>query len=164
MFVTSSHRRQKRAFPVFCEEQTRAKKGTIRLPVAICGSQMSVLKLPIFSVGPRLLWNWENLHVCVVLNLQKHCTNESTARVQLRILTVACKWDRKLYYVIIVSIYHAKITSFNKSFLLPVNDFTTCFIFVAIYQNVTFGLANFNFFHFYSKNLHCKQQKLSVTV
>ena len=39
-----------RAFPVCGKEQNHAKKGNIRLSVAIRGSQMSVLKLPIFSV------------------------------------------------------------------------------------------------------------------
>ena len=37
-FVTSSHRRPTRAFIVRCEEQKRAKKGNIRLPVAVRGS------------------------------------------------------------------------------------------------------------------------------
>ena len=41
-FVTSSHRRPTRVFPVRCEEQKRAKRGNIRLPVAVRGSRTSV--------------------------------------------------------------------------------------------------------------------------
>ena len=52
-FVTSSHRRLTRAFPIRCEEQKRAKKGNIRLPVAVRGSRTSVLKLP--GAGARLI-------------------------------------------------------------------------------------------------------------
>ena len=39
-----------RAFPVRGKEQNHAKKGNIRLPVAVCGSRTSVLKLPNFKV------------------------------------------------------------------------------------------------------------------
>ena len=46
-FVTSSHRRPTRAFPIRCEEQKCAEKENIRLPVAVRGSRTSVLKLPI---------------------------------------------------------------------------------------------------------------------
>ena len=53
-FVTSSHRRPTKAFPVRCEEQKCAKKGNIRLPVAVRGSQASVLKVPNIA-GFRLL-------------------------------------------------------------------------------------------------------------
>ena len=45
-FVASNHRRPTRAFAVRCEEQKRAKKGNIRLPVAVRGSRTCVLKLP----------------------------------------------------------------------------------------------------------------------
>ena len=44
-FVTLSHRRPTRAFFVFLEEQKRAKKSNIRLPVALSRSRTSVLKL-----------------------------------------------------------------------------------------------------------------------
>ena len=40
-FVTSSHRRPTRTFPIRFEEQKRANKGNIRLPVTVRGSRSS---------------------------------------------------------------------------------------------------------------------------
>ena len=47
--VTSSHRRPARAFPVLCEEENRARKGNIRLPVAVRGLRTSALKVAYYS-------------------------------------------------------------------------------------------------------------------
>ena len=57
-FVTSSHRRPTRAFTVRYEEQKRAKKGNIRLSVAVRGSRTPVLKLSIerVLVFPQTVW------------------------------------------------------------------------------------------------------------
>ena len=71
-FVTSSHGRPTRNFFVRCEEQKRAKKGNIRLPVAVRGSRTSVLK---FRRTPtiHLLIAHLNWIVSIILKFKYFC-------------------------------------------------------------------------------------------
>ena len=53
-FLTSNHRHKNKSFLVHGKEQNHTIKGNIRLPVAIHGSQTSVLKFPIVSGGSQV--------------------------------------------------------------------------------------------------------------
>ena len=95
-FVTSSHRRPARAFPVRCEEENRARKGNIRLPVSVRGLRTSALKLPkyidtLIKLLPYLTLPHCSLHTtykenfswyCVVCSLKMAGLSCSTSLIQ----------------------------------------------------------------------------------